>query len=109
MAYGNGGEAGAPRQNYNNAAPSSAPPDRMPMVALELDRQAKTVEHLHSLISDLELRLSAIVRPDAPTPIAVTEKAMQTLVPLAGGLSEQNHRITSANARLQSLLERIEL
>lgn len=104
MGYSNGGVT-APG-SYGGTATDS--PVRMPMVALELDRQAKAVEHLHSLISDLDNRLSGVLRPTTPA-TGADKKLPDALVPLAGNISETNSRIEAACARLQGIYDRIEL
>lgn len=110
MAYGNGGTLGT--SNSPGYADMQAKQiERMPLVAMELERQAKAIEHLHSLISDLDGRLSAILRPTPPTvqaaPNAPAPQAHP--VPMANGLFDQNVRLDAACARLQSLFDRIEL
>ena len=106
MAYGNGGyEVG------QVAKPLADTPARMPMVAIELDRQQQAIARLHEVISNVEMRLSAILRAEPPQPAGTngTNKTPIELVPLAHGLSEQNNLLTGACLRLQALLERIEL
>lgn len=111
MGYPNGSGGAAmgsgSLEQYTTVA--QAPPRGMPMVAIQLDRQAKGTEHLHSLLSDLEARLSGIVRAVPPSVADQGGKNSMELVPLAGGLAEQNNRIESACHRVMSLLERIEL
>jgi hypothetical protein len=80
------------------------------MILFEMERQAKAVESLHDIVSELSGRLSGVTRPDAPTPaIGADSKAGPSPVPLAGGLSDHTGRIDSAGRRLRDLLERLEL
>lgn len=114
MAYGNGGAGAisggdsAYGRGVGNIGVADMP--RMPLISLEMDRQAKAIEHLHSLISDLEARMSAVLRPVPPDVANVVGKPVMThQVPLAEGLCGQNLRVESACQRIQSLFERVEL
>ena len=117
MAYGNGGyEGGQSAKVLGATLPGTYQPMstdstvRMPMVAIELDRQQQALGRLHEVISNLEMRLSQVVRSEPPSPASANvNKAPIELVPLAHGLSEQNNMLQGACLRLQSLLERIEL
>ena len=110
MGYGNGGPTTA-----GMAAIGKPPNDisRVPLVALEMNRQAEAIDHLHSLIADLDVRLSAILRPDTPAqgpgqPATSAPSQVHPVV-LANGLFDQNMRLEGACRRLQSMLDRVEL
>lgn len=109
MAYPNGGGTAMGSGAHEQYATAAQAPRGMPMIAIQLDRQAKSTEQLHALLSDLEGRLSGIVRSVPPSVADQSGKNSMELVPLASGMAEQNNRIESACLRIMSLLERIEL
>lgn len=102
MAYGNGGTAMAGAGASINAARSG-------MVTAQIERQAKGAEQLIALISELEMRLSGVTRPDSPSPSEKASQDRQALVPFANSLYDLNDKIEGACGRLQSLLNRVEL
>ena len=106
MGYGNGG---ATTGGDTYGTPANDIP-RVPLIVLEMNRQAEAVDQLHSLIADLDVRISGILRPDPqiqsagpPTPVGAHPVALATV------LFDQNAQLEVACRRLQSMLDRVEL
>lgn len=109
MGYGSIGMAsGAAIQN--SARPNDAGlKERMPLIALEMDRQARALGQLHETIGDLEARLCIVLQVCPPDVMGGNSAAVAPAVPLAGNLCEQNNQIEAAIARLRSIFSRVEL
>lgn len=113
MAYGNGGyEQTKDKHPLSDAimgGAGSAPAPRIPAVPAEMQRMHENSERLHAMISELEKRISMVVRPEGPNTVGSADKQLAPPVALAGGLNELNQRFEVACYRLRSLLDRIEL
>lgn len=89
------------------AMPSTTAP-RVPAVTEQVTALAKRTDQLHGVISALEQRIDPIVRSAPQMPGNAAEKSPAE-PGLAGVLREMNQRVEYALARLDSLLNRIEL
>jgi hypothetical protein len=109
--YGSGGNGSLAMagESVGYASPPGAA-QRIPAVSEQVVGFSKRTEQLHELISGLERRIEAIVRP-APPPAGgnAADKRSPAPVSLAGSLSELNERLDYAISRLDSLVNRIEL
>lgn len=73
-------------------------------------RQAQSAKQLHEVVDALEQRLSSILLPIGPSPSSDSTKTPgRNLVQHAAHLSETAELIEAAAARLNDLIQRIEL
>lgn len=84
-------------------------PQRPPMISMEVERLMKGSEILHNIVTNLENRLSAIVRPEGQSPVGQSEKQTGSNVAMVDALASLNARLEHACARLNSLTDRVEL
>jgi hypothetical protein len=79
----------------------------------QLDNQigclGASIERALALKSDVESRLSCVLRSDTPIQSLEKTKEPVSLVPLATTISEFNLKMDILNSRLESILNRIEL
>lgn len=110
-AYGNNGGAITSSSFAGGYSEPSASVRAQPLIALELDKQAKVIEHLHSLVGNLEDRIGAVLRAAPPSvdQNKISGRDVAHPVPLANGLFDQNARLERACERLQMILDRVEL
>ena len=105
MGYGNGNVSGASTYAGPKDQPTSI---RQPMIADQMMALEQRAEGLHSMIAELEARLSAVLTPEPPQGLD-KEGSPSFPVPLAASLAQSNQRLSQALNRLQALIGRIEL
>lgn len=117
MAYGNGvyTESAAGTGGYVGGVGSFDPrpmvaPPRPAMITTELMTAEKRLEELHGILGALEARLSQVMQPEPPSATGGPRDGMPTpSVPIAAALMTLNVRLGMATARVQSLLDRLEV
>jgi hypothetical protein len=82
---------------------------REPQVSRELDVLAKEIAQLQERVEGLAGRLVPILNQRPPNPGKDTVEPMPKRVPLAAAIVDQTQRVRSIAARIQTLLEEIEL
>lgn len=83
---------------------------RLAMLPQEVAGAEKRVEGLHNLLCELEGRLSDYARQETPqVPTAQTPEVPHPEVPVVACLMQLNARLDHACARIQSLMQRLEV
>ncbi len=112
MAQDNGQSAREWAQTNQRTMTASGGVGLAPVQPSAVSSQMNTLESrtevLHSMISELENRLSGILMPDGPSNSAKQDMPMHSPVVLAQTLGMVNDRLDGAAARLTSILNRIE-
>lgn len=101
---GYGGQPITEGRNIPGLAPASVSP-----VVVEVERLEKLGHALHAAIETLEGRLSPVLRPSMPPEGRGGTPEAPLAVPLAQALANVRGHIGYASARLDALLQRIEL
>lgn len=89
-----------------------AQPDRQRQIPMQMDRLSVLTECTGDLLDRLEERLCPITVPQPPTPVkdpANMPISQELSAPQAEFVARMNDRIDRANARIESLLRRIEM
>lgn len=85
---------------------------RQALIPDELQRVEKQIDNVGELVQILEQRIDSALRPSAPdttAPGGINDLRPSIGVPLADSLQSAQVRLCAITARLNSLLERIEL
>ena len=111
MGYGNGNPSGSVGYAIlgARATPSTAAQAvRNSAIGEQLNWLEQGAEGLHSMLDELEARLSPILNPGPPTG-ADKEAPPPFSVPMAASLAQANMRFSQGLNRLQELIGRIDL
>lgn len=81
---------------------------RESQVTQHLISLAKAAEALHHSISDVEERITPILRPKMPQD-TISEPKQPDLVPLAHEILAHTEKVRAATAKLENMLSRLEL
>jgi hypothetical protein len=93
-------------QAYNATPTPKAPPQ----ITLRIEELARATETLHQNISELENRISAVLRPVPPSGEGgSTTQPTPDTAPLAMGIRELAARVLMAAQRIGALNSRVEL
>lgn len=81
--------------------------ERKPQVAREIDQLAQGITVLENLVESLHTRLSAVsspaIRGDQP------QRPTEPMVPVAAGIHTQTDRVLDVSARLEEILQSLEV